>query len=85
MWGDKMLSLGRSEFLVKANRCFKVLSLLAKRQRQTPDASEGSGQRKDRPVRFAADELDRVLEAATASNQTVSRWIRSMLTSVTQG
>jgi hypothetical protein len=31
------------------------------------------------PVRFAADELERVLKAAQASEQTVSQWIRSTL------
>lgn len=31
------------------------------------------------PVRFAADELDRVLRAAEASKQSVSQWIRSAL------
>jgi hypothetical protein len=31
------------------------------------------------PVRFAAQELDRVYRAANAKNQTVSQWIRSTL------
>lgn len=35
------------------------------------------------PVRFAADELERVLQAADASNQTVSKWIRSTLNAAT--
>lgn len=36
------------------------------------------------PVRFAAEELERIQDAAEASNQTVSQWIRSMLNAVTQ-
>lgn len=31
------------------------------------------------PVRFAADELDRIYRAAEESKQTVSQWIRSKL------
>lgn len=31
------------------------------------------------PVRFAPEELEGVLKAADASNQTVSQWIRSTL------
>ena len=37
------------------------------------------------PVRFAEEELARVLEAANANNQTVSQWIRSALAATTQG
>jgi uncharacterized protein (DUF1778 family) len=29
------------------------------------------------PVRFAPDEFERIAEAASAANQTVSQWIRS--------
>jgi hypothetical protein len=36
------------------------------------------------PVRFAAAELERVHRAAEASNQTVSKWIRSTLNSATE-
>lgn len=36
------------------------------------------------PVRFAAEELDRVYRAAEASNQTVSQWIRSTLAAATE-
>lgn len=36
------------------------------------------------PVRFAAEELDRVLKAAEASKQTVSQWIRSTLNAATE-
>jgi hypothetical protein len=35
------------------------------------------------PVRFAAEELDRVVKAAEASNQTVSQWIRGTLNAAT--
>ena len=31
------------------------------------------------PVRFASEELERILEAAESNNQTVSQWIRSTL------
>jgi len=37
------------------------------------------------PVRFAPDELERVIEAASASNQTVSQWIRSTLAAAIGG
>jgi hypothetical protein len=36
------------------------------------------------PVRFARDELERVLKAASANDQTVSQWIRSTLAAATQ-
>ncbi len=35
------------------------------------------------PVRFAADELERIYRAAETSNQTVSKWIRSTLNAAT--
>ena len=35
------------------------------------------------PVRFAAQELERVYRAAKSSNQTVSQWIRSTLSAAT--
>jgi hypothetical protein len=36
------------------------------------------------PVRFAAEELERIQDAAEASQQTVSQWIRSTLAASTQ-
>lgn len=35
------------------------------------------------PVRFNADEVKRITAAATASNQKVSEWIRTTLSSAT--
>ena len=37
------------------------------------------------PVRFAAEELDRVYRAAESKGQTVSQWIRSTLAAATEG
>jgi hypothetical protein len=36
------------------------------------------------PVRFAPDELKRILAAADANNQNVSKWIRSTLLAATE-
>lgn len=36
------------------------------------------------PVRFAADELERIYRSADAAKQTVSQWIRSTLDAATQ-
>ncbi|HLY40708.1 MAG TPA: hypothetical protein VKR52_05810 [Terracidiphilus sp.] len=35
------------------------------------------------PVRFASEELDRILRAASANDQTVSQWIRSTINAAT--
>jgi len=37
------------------------------------------------PVRFAAEELERVYRAAQSADQTVSQWIRSTLAAATEG
>ena len=37
------------------------------------------------PVRFAAEEVDRVYQAAEKAGQTVSQWIRSTLSAATEG
>ena len=50
-----------------------------KRKPGRPKLPKGEAKGKIVPVRFAAEELDRVTKAAGASNQTVSQWIRSTL------
>jgi len=52
-----------------------------KRKPGRPKLPEEQARRKIVPVRFAAEELDRVQKAAQASEQTVSQWIRSTLNS----
>ena len=51
------------------------------RPKLTKDQAKG----KIVPVRFAAEELERVYHAAENAGQTVSQWIRSTLHAATQG
>ena len=55
-----------------------------KRKPGRPKLSEHEAKGKIVPVRFAADELERIYRAAESSNQTVSKWIRSTLSSATE-
>jgi hypothetical protein len=54
-----------------------------KRKPGRPKLPKGEAKGKIVPVRFAAEELGRVLKAASASNQTVSQWVRSTLIAAT--
>lgn len=44
-----------------------------------PKLAKGEAKGKIVPVRFNAEELKRIADAATAKNQTLSQWIRSTL------
>jgi hypothetical protein len=50
-----------------------------KRKPGRPKLPKGEAKGKIVPVRFAAEELDRVMKAAENAGQTVSQWIRSTL------
>jgi hypothetical protein len=54
-----------------------------KRKPGRPKLPKDQAKGKIVPVRFAAEELERVYRAAGASNQTVSQWIRSTLNAAT--
>ena len=54
-----------------------------KRKPGRPKLPKGEAKGKIVPVRFGAEELDRVYRAAESSNQTVSQWIRSTLSAAT--
>jgi hypothetical protein len=54
-----------------------------KRKPGRPRLPKGEAKGKIVPVRFAAEELERVTKAATASKQTVSQWIRATLAAAT--
>jgi len=49
-----------------------------------PKLAEREAKAKIVPVRFAADELERVTKAARAKEQTISEWIRSTLNAATK-
>ena len=50
-----------------------------KRKPGRPKLPKDQAKGKIVPVRFAAEELERVYRAASEKNQTVSQWIRSTL------
>ena len=56
----------------------------AKRKPGRPVLPKDQAKGKIVPVRFAADELERIYRAAEASNQSVSKWIRNMLSAATR-
>lgn len=56
-----------------------------KRKPGRPKLPKGEAKGKIVPVRFAAEELDRVYRAAAKADQTVSQWIRSTLTTAIGG
>ena len=49
-----------------------------------PKLAEDQAKAKIVPVRFAPDELERMTEAAVASQQNLSQWIRSTLNAAMQ-
>ena len=51
----------------------------SKRKPGRPKMGEREAKAKIVPVRFAALEIERITKAAVKSNQTVSQWIRSTL------
>lgn len=57
----------------------------AKRKPGRPVLPKEQAKGKIVPVRFAADELQKIYRAAEDSNQTVSKWIRSTLTAAIGG
>jgi len=48
-----------------------------------PKLPKGEAKGRIVPVRFNADEVERITAAASASNQKVSEWIRSTLNAAT--
>lgn len=56
-----------------------------KRKPGRPKLAKDQAKGKVVVVRFAEDELNRVLRAAEASSQTVSQWIRSTLSAAIEG
>jgi hypothetical protein len=54
-----------------------------KRKPGRPKLAEHEAKGKIVPVRFAAEELERVYRAAEKADQTVSQWIRSTLAAAT--
>jgi hypothetical protein len=56
-----------------------------KRKPGRPKLPKGEAKGKIVPVRFAAEELERVYRAAWKARQTVSQWIRSTLAAATEG
>jgi hypothetical protein len=56
-----------------------------KRKPGRPKLPKDQAKGKIVPVRFAAEELDKVMKAAEASNQTLSQWIRSTLAAAVEG
>jgi hypothetical protein len=56
-----------------------------KRRPGRPKLAEHEAKAKIVPVRFAANEIDRIAKAATKANQTVSQWIRSTLNAAVEG
>ena len=56
-----------------------------KRKPGRPKLPKDQAKGKIVPVRFAAEELQRVYRAAEKADQTVSQWIRSTLTAATEG
>jgi len=50
-----------------------------KRKPGRPKLPKGQAKGKIVPVRFAAEELEKVYRAAAKSNQSVSQWVRSTL------
>ena len=50
-----------------------------------PRLAKGEAKGKIVPIRFNAEDLKRVTEAAKAKNQTVSEWVRSTLYASLQG
>lgn len=55
----------------------------SKRKPGRPKLDAQQAKAKIVPVRFAAEELERIYRAAESSNQTVSQWIRSTLKAAT--
>jgi hypothetical protein len=54
-----------------------------KRKPGRPKLAKDQAKGKIVPVRFAAEELERIQDAAEASKQTISQWIRSTLAAAT--
>jgi hypothetical protein len=54
-----------------------------KRKPGRPKLAEHEAKAKIVPVRFAAEEIERIAEAARKADQTVSQWIRSTLNAAT--
>lgn len=50
-----------------------------------PKLAEDQAKAKIVPVRFAAEDLERMTAAAEANQQNLSQWIRSTLNAATQG
>jgi hypothetical protein len=48
-----------------------------------PKLPKGEAKGRIVPVRFSADEVERITKAASASNQKISEWIRSTLNAAT--
>lgn len=55
-----------------------------KRKPGRPKLPKGEAKGKIVPVRFGADELERIYQAANSSNKSVSQWIRSTLAAATE-
>jgi hypothetical protein len=54
-----------------------------KRKPGRPKLPKGEAKGKIVPVRFGAEELDRVMKASEKAGQSVSQWIRSTLSAAT--
>jgi len=57
----------------------------SKRKPGRPKLAEHEAKAKIVPVRFAAHEIKRIADAARKSDQSISQWIRSTLSSAVQG
>jgi len=57
----------------------------SKRKPGRPKLAEHEAKAKIVPVRFAADEIKRIADAARKADQSVSQWIRSTLNAAVQG
>lgn len=58
---------------------------LKKRKPGRPKLPKDQARGKIVPVRFAAEELAKVIRAAEESNQTISQWVRSTLAAAVEG
>jgi predicted HicB family RNase H-like nuclease len=56
-----------------------------KRKPGRPKLAEHEAKAKIVPVRFAAEEIERITKAAQKAEQTVSQWIRSTLAAAVEG
>jgi hypothetical protein len=56
-----------------------------KRKPGRPKLAKHEAKAKIVPVRFAAEDIDRISTAALKANQTISQWIRSTLAAAVEG